>query len=406
MKVLQLCLRVPYPPADGGTIAMYNMAMALSKAGAEIRILSLNTKKHFVANDKLPPDFVSRFRPSSVFLDATVKPIPALLNLFSDKSYNISRFDIPEFHAELEKVLKEETFDIIQMESLFMTPYLSTIRNHSKAKVVLRAHNVEYLIWKRLAAAAGNPVRKWYLDFLAERLKNYEHAVLNKLDAIIVLTPDDKQLIEKSGTHAPVLVAPIGLDTEKYVPQHDTSDSVQLFHLGSMDWLPNIEAVDWFLKEVFPMVREKFPDLQIHLAGKSMPSRIFSLADKQLHVYGRIDDARKFMQDKSVMLVPLLSGGGMRVKIIEGMALGKTIISTRVGAEGIQYSDGINLITADSPTSFFEAISNCVLNKEYCTSIGRQARILAENHYENKVLGDQVLSFYQSVFNLNSVPSA
>lgn len=395
MKILQLCLRIPFPPADGGTIAMYNMARALDKAGASVTILSFNTRKHFVAPEKLPSEIREKFHVQGVFLDATVKTIPAILNFFNNKSYNISRFDTPAFHHALEVLLQQEKFDVVQMESLFMTPYLKTIRKYSKAKVVLRAHNVEYLIWQRLASAANNPVKKWYLNFLAGRLKNYEKAVLNELDAIIVLTEDDRKLYEESGAKVPMLASPIGLDTEQYEVADVSPKELQFFHLGSMDWLPNIEAVNWFLENCFPSIKKEFPKAIFHFAGKSMPDAIFKQASEQLKVYGRIDDARTFMSDKSVMLVPLLSGGGMRVKIIEGLAMGKTIISTAIGAEGIKYTENVNMLIGNTPEEFISRIRECIANPSRALEIGKSARDLAVTRYENSVLGKEVISFYK-----------
>ncbi len=394
MKILQLCLRIPFPPADGGTIAMYNMARSLDKAGASVTMLSFNTRKHFVAPEKLPSEIREKFRVQGVFLDASVKTIPAILNFFNNKSYNISRFDSPAFHHALEVLLQQEKFDVVQMESLFMTPYLKTIRKNSNAKVVLRSHNVEYMIWKRLAFAENNPFKKWYLNFLAKRLQNYENSILNELDAIIVLTEDDRKLYETMGTGVPMLVSPIGLDTDQYEVSDNTSRELQFFHLGSMDWLPNIEAVNWFLEHCFPTIRREFPKVIFHLAGKSMPDAIFKQASEQLKVYGRIDDAQKFMSDKSVMLVPLLSGGGMRVKIIEGLAMGKTIISTAIGAEGIKYTENVNMLIGNTPEEFIARIRECIANPSRAHDIGKAARDLAVTKYENSVLGKEVISFF------------
>ncbi|HMT28701.1 MAG TPA: glycosyltransferase family 4 protein [Bacteroidia bacterium] len=396
MKILLLCLRFPYPPSDGGTIAMYNMAYALHKAGAQVKILSFNTKKHYVDLKNVPEEFTKIFKPESVYLDATVKAVPAFLNLFSSESYNISRFNVQEFHDKLEEILSHETFDIIQLESLFVTPYLTTIRKFTSAKIVFRAHNVEYIIWERLAASTRNPVKKWYLNLLAAKLKDYELSLLNKFDSIVVLTEDDKNIFMKSGCTIPVLVSPIGLDTEKYQVTEADKSSLSVFHLGSMDWLPNIEAIDWFLEKVYPLVTNSNIAFNIYLAGKNMPQRVFDRAAKNLVVTGKVDDAKKFMHDKAIMIVPLLSGGGMRVKIIEGLAMGKTIISTTIGAEGINYTDGKNIIIANSPEDFSRAILKCVSDLEYCRKIGKEARLLAENVFENAILGKDLLKFYQS----------
>ncbi len=397
MKILQLCLRSPYPPADGGTIAMFNMAVALKKAGACVKILAFNTKKHFVDPSTLPEQFVTDFSPELVYLDATVRPVPAFLNLLGGGSYNVSRFKTQLFKDTLEQLLDREQFDVIQLESLFMTPYLQTIRKKSKAPVILRSHNVEFQIWQRLASTEKNSFKKWYLTLLSTRLKNYEATVVNQLDGIIALTAEDKLLYEQVGCRVPVTVSPIGLDTEQYPVNKNSGQQLSVVHLGSMDWLPNIEGVDWFLNEVYPKLRNDQSEIPIFLAGKNMPERIFALEKSGLHIQGRIDDAKKFLFDKQIMIVPLLSGGGMRVKILEGMAMGKTIISTSIGAEGIRCENEKNILIADSPEEFRNAIIKCLENPEFTYAIGNQARLLAESEYENKVIGSGIMKFYNSL---------
>src|SRR4030095_12294276 len=146
---------------------MYNMAMSLKKAGARVKIIAFNTKKHFIDPSLIPESFNADFDPELIYLDATVRFGPALLNLVKGDSYNVSRFNSRLFHRTLAQILQREQFDIIQFESVFMTPYRKTIRKNSNAKVILRAHNVEFLIWKRLADTTSNAVKKWYLNFLS-----------------------------------------------------------------------------------------------------------------------------------------------------------------------------------------------------------------------------------------------
>jgi glycosyltransferase involved in cell wall biosynthesis len=232
---------------------------------------------------------------------------------------------------------------------------------------------------------------------LSTRLKNYETAIVNQFDGIIALTTEDKQLYKQMDCRVPVTVSPIGLDTEQYPVNKNSLQPLSVVHLGSMDWLPNIEGVDWFLNEVYPKLRNLTGEIPVFLAGKNMPERIFALEKNGLHIRGRIDDAKKFLFDKQIMIVPLLSGGGMRVKIIEGMAMGKTIISTSIGAEGIRCENGKNILIADSAEDFSNAILKCLENPEFTYAIGYQARLLAESEYENKVVGSGIMKFYHSL---------
>jgi glycosyltransferase involved in cell wall biosynthesis len=187
------------------------------------------------------------------------------------------------------------------------------------------------------------------------------------------------------------------VDVNDYPFTTKIPEQFSVFHLGSMDWMPNLEAVDWFLNNVYEKLIRHIPEIKIYLAGKDMPQRIKEIANRNLIVMDRIEDSKGFMNDKSLMIVPLLSGGGMRVKIIEGMALGKPIVSTTVGAEGINYTTQKNILIADTPDDFISAIVKFKNDKEFCKSIGENARKLVEKEYDNKVIGRELLNFYEKL---------
>ncbi|MEP7169047.1 MAG: glycosyltransferase family 4 protein [Bacteroidota bacterium] len=394
MKILQLCIRVPFPPSDGATIAMYNISKSFHENGSQLKILSFNTNKNFVPEEKISDEFRKQTGIETVNIHLGVKILPAFLNLFTNKSYNISRFISKEFNGKLKKILADDTYDIVHLEGLYVTPYIETIRKFSKVKIVLRSHNVEFIIWERLAASVKNPVKKKYIEFLAKRLKKYEIDMLNKYDAIVPITSVDQKIFESYGFKIPIKTFPLGVDVNEYPCETKMPQEFSVFHLGSMDWMPNLEAVDWFLKNVYGKLITLVPDIKIYLAGKDMPAEIKEMANKNLIVMDRIEDSKGFMKDKSVMIVPLLSGGGMRVKIIEGMASGKAIVSTAIGAEGINYTQQKNILIADSPDAFIAAIIKLRDEKDFYKSIGENARKLVENEYDNKIIGKELLNFY------------
>ena len=399
LKILQLCLRVPLPPYDGATIAMYNLAESLTASGAAVKMLSFNTKKHFMDANSIDAALLDKYKLETVFLDASVNAWDAFTNLFKpNESYNIVRFDTETFHQKLKELLQSETFDFILFEGLFLSPYLQTVRTFSKAKCILRAHNVEWLIWKRLAKATKNPLKKTYLYFLSDRLKRYENKVINNFDAIVAISELDKNLFLKDGCNIPIEVAPTGMNTAKYknIEQMD-ADSLSLFHLGSMDWLPNIEAVDWLLNDIWPLIQQKSNKVHLFLAGKNMNPKYFNIKSENLIVAGEIKDALKFMENKQIMVVPLLSGGGIRIKILEGLAAGKVIVSTSTGAEGINYTDKKNILIADTPEDFTKTILSLLNNPNLLNNIAREAQILARTQYDNNLIGKKLAGFLKAI---------
>ncbi len=396
MKILQLCPRVPFPPVDGGTLGLYNMAKALNMQGAQVKMLAFNTSKHYVDVKSLPEELVSTFQMETVYLDNRPTIFSAIKNLFSNQSYHISRFVSKDFENDLIKILQKEQFDIIQLDYLMMAAYIDVIRKYSKAKLIYRAHNIEYRIWKRLAESEKNFIKQKYLTLLAERLKNFEFDVINKVDAIVALTEEETKILKEMGAKQPFCIAPTCFFLEEFKPIPEPEE-FSLFHIGAMDWMPNTAGIKWFLKEVWSKVIVTHPQIKLYLAGNKMPKDFFSFNNENCNVQGRVEDAKIFMAQHSVMIVPLLAGSGIRVKILEGMAMGKPIISTSQGAEGLHYENGKNILIADTPEEFYNAIIECYQSPELRTSLGENARTLAVEYYDMNKVGEKVFEFYKAL---------
>ncbi|HNW90992.1 MAG TPA: glycosyltransferase family 4 protein [Bacteroidales bacterium] len=399
MNILQICNKSPYPPKEGGPIAMHNLADGLMMQGHNVDILTMNTFKFRVDVDMLPVDYRFKTNFTAVYVNTRIKYLDAFLNLFSSKSYHIQRFDSQEFRNTLIQILKNKNFDIVQLETIYVAPYIDTIRKYSKAQIVLRSHNVEHLIWQRYAKTISNPVKRKYVKYLTEKLKKYEMTVFGQVDGIAAITNVDADYIRKAGFSTPVVTVPFGLNMSKCIAMPQKDGNISFFHLGSMDWMPNQEAIRWFLEKSMPQISKRFPETMVYLAGRNIPSWLYSYKFPNLKVIGEVEDAAEFMQSKTVMFVPLLSGSGVRVKIIEGMALGKTIISTSVGAEGIHYTDGENLLIADTPEAFTEKFKLCIDDPGLCTRIGHNARKLIEKEYDISVTTTNLIDLYLSLIN-------
>jgi glycosyltransferase involved in cell wall biosynthesis len=282
-----------------------------------------------------------------------------------------------------------------------MIPYIETIRSYSDAYVVLRTHNIEHLIWQRLASNAKNILRKWYLNLLAERLQHYEMWALNRVDAIVALTKEDHESMLKLGADIPINISPIGIDIKDYNVVENSGEPV-IFHLGAMDWIPNQEGIKWFLENVWPTIKLEYPTVKLKFAGKKMPEEFFKYSDNQCEVNDFVPDGMKYMQDGSIMVVPLFSGSGMRVKIIEGLALGKAIITTTIGLEGIPAENQKEVLVADNAEQFINCIRDLLNHPNRIKELGTNARILAETHFDNPGIGKRLLNFYSELISGNS----
>ncbi len=395
MRILQLCNRVPFPLIDGGAIAMFAMTKSFAVAGCEVHTLAINTRKHFVNPAHLPVEFSNYTTLYTVDADTDVKVFPAFINLLAKASYNLARFDIPEFHERLKQLLQQNKYDVVQLEGLFLSPYLATIRKFSTALISMRGHNVEYLIWERMATASTSFFKKKYLNILAKRLKREEMDAIQKVDCIVPISIVDEKTYKLMGANVPMLVCTAGVDEELLFMKAVNREENTLFHLAAMNWQPNVQAVHWLMEKVLPIVKTKFPNLKVYLAGKDMPKVFFDMQNEQIHVQGRVDKAYDFMLSKDIMLVPLLAGSGMRIKIIEGLALGKVIISTSIGAEGIACTHKKDILIADTEEEFSAAIELALNDKLLCKELSKNAIDLVKSTYTNSTIVQNLLAFYK-----------
>ena len=396
MKILQVTNKVPYPVKDGGAIACMNLARGFSLLGHDVTILAMNTVKHHVTLTEIPESVKELAEFKLVNVPARISPVSALLNLmFSGKPYNAVRFISKMFEDELIKVLHENEFDIIQLEGLYVCPYINVIRENSKAKIIYRAHNIEHEIWSRTAVMAHG-LEKWYLKNLSKRIKKFEVQTLNKYDLLVPITGRDGAILDKLGNKKPRHVSQTGIDSSVLIPNSKNLKHPTLFHIGSLEWSPNQEGLIWFFENCWDAVREKYPELRFYIAGRNAPvwfQRMLNLTN--VVFMGEVADAYEFMNSKSIMVVPLFSGSGMRIKIIEGMALGKPIVTTAVGTEGISTTSGVNIVITEDAAGFVQSISDLIENREYFNKISKNAIEYIHENFDNLSSAGALIEFYK-----------
>ena len=397
MKVLQLCNKPPYPPVDGGTMAMNGITQGLLRAGCEVRVLTVETDKHPAHLDQLPEDYRQATNPDAVYIDLSVRALPAAFAMLCGESYHVKRYINSAFARRLTEILKEQQFDVVHVESIFLTPYVPLIRNYSQAKVILRAHNVEHLIWKHVAQSTRNYFKRWYLKHLSLTLRAYELEHLNDYDGIVCITQGDADYFKANGCRRPIVAIPFGVDRGQWEVDSERCEveANSLFHIGAMDWMPNQESITWLLDNVWPVVHREVPQARLYLAGRKMPDRLMQASVDGVTVVGEVPDAMQFIAGKQINVVPLLSGSGIRVKIIEAMSMGKAVVTTTVGARGIDYTDGENLLIANTPTEFARQIKRLLDDPAYCRRVGEAAARLVAEHYDVHRLTERLLQFYK-----------
>ena len=398
LKILQISNKAPYPANDGSSIAIYNMAVGLLENKVQLHVLTINTRKHFKPDSEVPSEFKSSSHYLSVYKNTNTNPFGALVNLFSTQSYFVSRFYFKRFNTRLIDILAKNNFDIVQLEGLFMGVYLNTIRAHSSAKIVLRAHNVEHYIWNRHFLIEKNGLKKWYLQLQNKRLKAFELGILSKVDAVMPITKIDAEELIKLGCRKPIYTCITGVDVAAYqVKSSDVIKPNTVFYFGSMDWLPNQEAVLWFLENCWEKILKAVPESKFIVAGRGMPQQFLKINKPNVLLVDSVLDGKQFYHQHQIMVVPLWSGSGLRIKIIEGMAYGKAIVSTSIGAEGINYIENESIVIANNAEDFSAAVINLLKNSDKRLSLEKHAAELAQKEFDNEKVVSGVVHFYNQL---------
>ncbi len=396
MKILILSSKVPFPPKDGGSIATLGLANGLAGNGNDITMLCLNTSKHFVPNEDLPDHLTSKMRIITVFHNTEIRLVKALSNLvFSGEPYNGIRFISSLFEAGLVRLLSGEKFDIVQIEGPYMGYYIPVIRKYSAARIALRAHNVEHEIWSRKSHNETNPFRSRYLKILSERIKKHEARILNLVDLLVPISERDQKLLLKLNPSLRSVVIPAGVDAENYPPPKDP-EYPSLFFIGSLDWMPNQEGLIWFIDNVWPEV-QKNNTIRFHVGGRNAPAWLEKkLISNDIDFHGEVDNAYEFMNRFAIMVSPVFSGSGIRIKILEAMMMGKAVISTRIGSEGISYTHGENIMLADDPSAFSQFILDYSSNRKKYDKIAANGRKYVIKNFNNLAFCKTLDEFYRN----------
>ncbi len=398
MRILQICPKPPVPSVDGGTLAMNSVTEAIQLSGNSIQVLAIETEKHRYHPKLISEEYKSATKIETFFVNTGINIFSAFFNLFSSSSYNVNRFYSIDFENKLISILERENFDIIQLESLYTAPYIGAIRKYSKAKIILRAHNIESELWERRTLLETNPLKKTWFNHLTKNIFKCETETFQKVDGIIPITNEDAGSIHKmlSGINKPIFVLPFAMN----LPKENISISAKpgtVFHIGAMDWEENVEGVLWLVKEVWPKVVSKIPFAELHLAGRNLKVDDARFSGQNIFVHGEVENAFDFMNEFLVMTIPLLSGGGMRVKLVEGMALGKAIVTTSIGAEGSASENENQVLIKNSPEDFAGAICNLLNNEIFARELGQRSKEFAKTHFDlyssSKKLNDFYISF-------------
>lgn len=388
MKILVIVHKPPFPRIDGGCMATAQLISGLESQGIDYKLALIETRKHPFSLADFPKEIgekvVLHQRISTSGLMTNIK---ALFN--RHHSIFTARFFNSEFAQKLIEYCQTETPDIIHFESLYAAVYFNVLREKLKVKFVLRSHNVEHQLWlDRLSHSQF--VKKWILKPQIEKLKAEELETLANVDGIVTIARNEVDFVSEHKLQTPVIWIPSG----KELQASSSTYGNDFFHLGAMDWEPNLQGLRWFIDHVWSKYPEKEKNV-LHLAGKALLPNEF--VERGVKNHGTVVSSQQFMIDHGIMVIPLFEGSGLRIKIIEAGSLGTPIIATSKAVEGIGLSPGVHFLEANNAESFNTAMLLLSNDVSLRRKIGEALRIFVEQNFNQHDLNRKLIEFYKSL---------
>jgi polysaccharide biosynthesis protein PslH len=344
------------PVDTGGKIRSYNILRQLARNHFVVPLSYYGGSRDVQYEKDIKRGFPNAETVYTAALDgsALAQSLDYFRRVFQSAPFAVSKFTHSGTQRLITSCLADKKFDVAVCD------FLSASQNfpdNSPAPVVLFQHNVETALWQRLAATESNPVKRAAYRLEAGKMARYERAALHKFRHIIAVSENDRQQMLAMDSPCPISIVPTGVDTEQYrVAPPSSSGPPKIIFLGSMDWEPNIDAVLYFCRDIFPRVRARVPSAIFQIVGRNPHTSVQRLSSGSVHVTGTVPSVAEYLRGATVVVVPLRIGGGTRLKIFEAMATGRAVVSTTIGAEGLAVENGRDLILADDAQQFAESI--------------------------------------------------
>lgn len=373
MKFLILGNQLLYPAQTGGMIRSSSLFERL-KREHEITLLVFRRPDETDEQVELMGRCCQRLE--TVPWRETAKRSPAfyaelLANLASPLPYIVWKYRSPALAGRLRELLDELRPDILLCD--FLQPSVNAIDLPFRPKLLFQ-HNVEAQIRRRHAEQAGHPLARWYWGLQYRRLAAYEQRAGQAFDHCLMVSEQDAALMASEYGVASTSVVPLGVDVDYFAPDATPAVPGRLVFTGSMDWLPNEDAVAWYCAEMAPLLARTHPGASLSIVGRRPSAKVQALAGERVMVTGTVPDIRPSLREAEVYIVPLRIGGGTRIKIFEAMAAGRAIVSTSLGAEGLPVEDGVDILLADTAEAFVAAIARLLDDPALRARLGAAAR--------------------------------
>ena len=395
MRLLFLDEEFPYPLNSGKRIRTYSLVSRLAGRCAV----------DYLAFGRAGSEAAQALARAGVTVHPVEVDLPAkrgagfywrlLRNLAQRDPFSVTSHHHRRFAAAVDQHLMSRRYDAVVCE---WTPYAQYVRHHRDVPRIVNAHNIEHRIWERLAAHEPNPLRRAYIAVQASKWRRFESGVFGSMDGATAVSRGDQAAIREMNARLTTALVENGVDLEGFRPADGEGEDGQLVFVGSLDWLANQDAVRHMAADIMPLVRREMPDAELSVVGRHPPAAIEDLSGRDgVTVVGTVPDVTPWVARAGVYVVPLRVGGGSRLKILEAMAMGRAVVSTTVGAEGLEVQDGRHLVIADGPEAFARAVVDLARDPRRRRELGLAGRRLVEDRYGWDNLATRYCEFLDEV---------
>ncbi len=399
LKILFLSNRIPFPIKDGQSRRTYNILRGLAGRN-DIYFLSL-----YESIEEIDPQTIDHLKSFCDDVEYIISPskkisfqmvIRLLRSLVSSDPYTVWRHYSSAYIKRIQDLLKERKFDLIHCDIL---PLAKTIQRVKTIPCTLTDHDVCYLKALRISEQSRNLLLRIFMHFESFKLKNFERKIFKQISMGITVSEIDKKILSVLCPEGNFTVIENGVDTDTFRPADGATEANSLLWVGGFGYSPNREAIYYFLKEIYPLVKKKAKNVKINIVGDGVTKKLKSLSagDSSINIIGYVDDPIPYIQKATAFIVPILSGSGTRLKTLEAMSAAKAIVTTSVGCEGIDGIDKIHYLIADRPLDFANSIIELFNNPNLQQKLGVNARRLATQKYDWKIVSEKINNLYKNM---------
>ena len=388
---------LPYPANSGYPLRIYNLLYRIAREH-EIWLATFIPADHSAT-------YVSHLQKFCQGIETVVfqnkgalnHPFDALLYFMKGLPPDLRIYKSHELTAKIRNLINRIDFDIIQIEDSHMGIYLDMIPKEIHPKTLLTFHDVNFRKYDRLTQVETKNTRKARIWLHSHMMRRWEPFYAEKFGRCIAMSDSDRCLLQAANPKLKIDVIPNGVDTNLYQPLSYSETTPVLIFVGNMAYRPNIDAVTYFCFSIYPRIKTEFPQVEFWIVGKNPSSEVIRLSGNGVRVTGQVDDLVPYYSRSAISVVPLRAGGGTRLKILEAMALGRPVVTTLIGCEGLDVINGKHLLIAESPKQFAEHTLQLLRNKQTWLSITQQARDLVVNRYDWDVIAQNLEQLFEDM---------